>query len=127
MAILQPTLPGIMRPAVLGTVEASFTDECVVMREVTTEDEYGQNEVVLVEIATVPCRVLPDNQRAKGDTTIGGRETGRAYFRIIVPVGTDVADGDTAHVNSVAYEIQRITNGYTDALFTDLEVVRIED
>ena len=126
MAILKPSLPGIMRGSVLGTVEASFTDECTVRRVVKIKDEWGSNEEEIEDVATVGCRVLPDNRRNYGDNSIGGRETGREYVRIILPVGTDVRDNDLLTVNSAVYEILRMAKSQTDALFIDVEAVRIE-
>ena len=126
MAILKPTLPGIMRPAVLGTVEASFTDTCAIGRPTDGVDANGENTVVWTTVAEVPCRLTMDRRNAV-NADIGQKETNRTYYRLFVPVGTDAQDGDRVQINGEMYEVLRIIVGLTDALYTEIALVRFSE
>ena len=99
----------MLNPQMLAYIRATVGDfqgdTCTIKRPTITANEYGDTDANPTTIATgVTCRILP-LQRTEQDRLTGLAEVGKQQYRLSVPYGTDIQDGDIVTIGNDNYDV----------------------
>lgn len=101
-----------------------LTTPCVVKRPGVVVDEYGDRAPSEATVETTTCRLLLKRDKASGEVV--GQEANRVFYRMILPLGTDIRDGDHVMVGGDRFEVLKLVTMLTDGLYIEAEVSKFK-
>lgn len=104
-------------------LEQLLTGTCTVLRPESFDDNAGGARLVPVEIATLPCKLIP-SAIPGWEKTAAGELASYSVWQVRLPAGSDVRPQDTLAIGARVFEVQRAGEG-TDAFQQVLQVVEI--
>jgi hypothetical protein len=95
--------------------EKWLVESCVIQKRAPTSSPRGAPKAEFENTATVDCRIITEQQGARGAAeVIGGKETLTDAYRIILPAGTEIAKDYRVVSGEFTYEIIGILDKRTD-------------
>lgn len=103
----------------------ALTDSCDILRKWEGTDGGYQRGGFQTIAAGVACRIMQETQRdSKG--MAADREAGRTFWKLAVPVETDLRDGDKVQIGGLRYDVLQVFAINTDRVFIEAQLARIE-
>jgi len=91
---------------------ATLTSTCSVWRKVqATNSTGGPNDTWQEQIASVPCRLMPEQSRRRLEVA-AEREVLVTYFRLTVPYNTDIRADDRVIFGGETYQIAALWDSH---------------
>lgn len=117
-------------PAVLAQIRAIsrryLTDQCSIERMTEDTDPWYGGEAAWEEVYTaVPCRIIRATNTRSGAYIAAVQESLRDSFSFEFAHDQPIAAGDRINHNGTIFEIQRIQDVLTDAVFKSVLVTRL--
>jgi hypothetical protein len=117
-----------LSPSELAQLRSDLTDllpdTCRIERATITKSGAYDVETWGTAVASVACRVDPDNLRQNEDI-VGEREAGITRYIVTVPYNTDVQDGDRLVHGGNTYEITMLHDNHSARMARRLRVSQI--
>lgn len=117
-------IPAWMHDRIAGEVNRFLTTACVVKRPAIVVDEHGDRAPSETTVETTTCRLLLKRRSPAGEVV--GQEANRVTYRLILPTGTDIRDGDRVLIGGAIYEVLGLIDSLTDRVYIEADVSRFK-
>lgn len=112
------------RAEMAACVEETFDQTAAIVRDVLEETDQGGQTATPATVARVRCRLLPDN--APGEDLEAGRPASVTFWRVTVPLGTDLRAADRLTIGGRTYQVDSVDTGRSFAASGAARCRRVE-
>lgn len=116
-------LPGWFLNRLRPEVDRWLTSTVTIERDGAGVDAYYDHAATPVVVGTVKARLIQSRTKAFAGDVLG-REANRVRYRLIVPEGTDLRDGDRVIVDGETFEVLGVVSKLTDSAYIETELAK---